>query len=639
MTSEAERPAAVMGLPVEAAPRGFLWVVLLLVPLLPLPSFFALLGRDPSSAWAAVPPIDLDLPKWAISGALLGLLGAFLMARAAVRRAIAPLKVPQSLAWLGALVAWQALSCLWAMNASIAVAATFRTFLLFLVASLAVNVCEDAGQLRRLATALALAAAAISSYGLHQRAGIDFPSHSGGARRLAVSTLGNENFASEWLVATLPLVLGLALSASTWPGRIGFAAVALLQATHLPLTHTRAGVLALGAAAGLAIADHLRARVHKMAALLLLAGLLLGGIAFLYSQSESASARVRREIYPATLRLALDHPALGVGAGNFPIAFPPYRTAEEVALSGLASHVEDAHDEYLQSFAELGIPGLFLLVLFGISALSEASRASRRGADPHVKRFALGAGMAVAAVLVNALLRSPLHNPAAALAFALSVGISAKLGAGRVYVVQKATRLTLIGPGILFLLIVPYAVQPLVADRSFRNALAAEQEAEAEAEAAARARRGGLPEEARSADERARQALARAASLLAQACEVGRDRYDYRFRLARILHHLGRAEDARARLREALSLHPNFVEARIDLGASYGREGKLEEAEKELRAAAALGPPRPDTLQNLGLIYARQGKKDLAREALERALKLAPGNAAIEAEIRKLDGG
>jgi O-antigen ligase len=634
------------GTSLEGAPRAFLAFVLLLVPLLPLPSYALHLVREalqpagePERAPSVVPPIDLDLPKWALGGALLALLGAFLLGRAALRRHVPPFRLPLAGAWLLLLVVWQALSSLWAMNGDLAWQAAHRTFTLFLVYAYVVNLCaRDGADLRPMAAALCAAAGIVSAYGLLQSAGLDFPGVAGGERRVAVSTLGNTNFASEWIVATLPFSVGLAISDSRRLARAGFAGVALLSAIHLVLTETRAGWLSLAAAAVLGGAWALsRVERRALALFLLAAGAAAAGI-FLFSQADTPSAVVRREIDRGTVAMALDHPALGVGAGNFPIAFPAYRSAKEVRLSGLASEVPDAHNEYLQAAAELGVPGLVVLLLFAATAVRDARRAFVRSASASERCLAAAAGVSILGALVNAALRSPLHNPAAALAFAFAAGAAGRLGSRRTLVASKPTRFTILGPIVVVLASLPFAIRPLVWDRWCRAALAAERQAEAASAKADRFRDAGLADLERESRDEAREDLERAARLLSNAADAARERWDYRFRLAKHLVLLSRTEEAQVRLREAIAIHPNFVEARNDLGALLARAGKLAEAERELLEASRIGPPRPDVLGNLGLVYEMMGRGDRARDYFERALSIDPGSVAAREGLERLRG-
>ncbi|MCI0409086.1 MAG: O-antigen ligase family protein, partial [Acidobacteria bacterium] len=74
-------------------------------------------------------------------------------------------------------------------------------------------------------------------------------------------------------------------------------------------------------------------------------------------ETPDPSFHWRREIYSWTINIIKDHPWWGTGIGTFPIAIKLYQQAPYI--SGLY-----AHSHYLQTAAEMGLPGLSALLLF-----------------------------------------------------------------------------------------------------------------------------------------------------------------------------------------------------------------------------------------------------------------------------------
>lgn len=87
---------------------------------------------------------------------------------------------------------------------------------------------------------------------------------------------------------------------------------------------------------------------------------------------------------------------------------------------------------------------------------------------------------------------------------------------------------------------------------------------------------------------------------------------------------VGRLEDARAALEEALRMAPRRADALHLLGLVAHHQGDGAAAERHLRAALANNPGEPAILTDLGVALAAQGRLEEAAEFLSRAVKAAP---------------
>ena len=71
-----------------------------------------------------------------------------------------------------------------------------------------------------------------------------------------------------------------------------------------------------------------------------------------------------------------DHPATGVGLGNYKLEFFPYKAEFAITERGqrfdfLLHHVAQAHNEYIQTGAEFGAIGLIMLLCaLGVLAIA-----------------------------------------------------------------------------------------------------------------------------------------------------------------------------------------------------------------------------------------------------------------------------
>jgi putative inorganic carbon (HCO3(-)) transporter len=95
------------------------------------------------------------------------------------------------------------------------------------------------------------------------------------------------------------------------------------------------------------------------------------------------------------LRIAVDHPVIGVGTGSFKRAY-----ADRTGLKGEEPKKAASHSTPVTVIAELGVPGLVLLCWLGLASLWPGVRA--RGTSP-AGRAALAAALTLGAIAVHSL--------------------------------------------------------------------------------------------------------------------------------------------------------------------------------------------------------------------------------------------
>lgn len=96
---------------------------------------------------------------------------------------------------------------------------------------------------------------------------------------------------------------------------------------------------------------------------------------------------------------------------------------------------------------------------------------------------------------------------------------------------------------------------------------------------------------------------------------------EVQFRLARNLTAVGRNDDARDALREALNLHPDHLAARIVLVRILSRGGEVAEAERLFRPLTEVANPPPDVPAQQAWFDARQGRLEQAVRGYDQALE------------------
>lgn len=89
----------------------------------------------------------------------------------------------------------------------------------------------------------------------------------------------------------------------------------------------------------------------------------------------------------------------------------------------------------------------------------------------------------------------------------------------------------------------------------------------------------------------------------------------------------GETEPARALMREAIKLFPEYFEAHLELGNALLQAGQLEEAIAELDRARQINPNDERAYQSFGLLLMRQKKYAVAVAVFAEAARLNPANA------------
>jgi O-antigen ligase len=256
----------------------------------------------------------------------------------------------------------------------------------------------------------------------------------------AFGTFGMPNSYAGYLEMTFPLALAL----SVWlAGRIAArrpdwrpslarrVAWLAVPATAVLLL---LGILAsfsrgawLGTAAGMATMVALAGRrslvTGAVAGLVLAALLAIGGGTLLpadladrvTSVGESLSYRdVRRMVitpdnwavaerlamWEAGLSMARSAPVLGVGAGNYNVVYRQHNVPQFIFSQG------HAHNYYIHAAAETGMIGLVAYGLVLVAAWADVGRALRRLTDGWLRAITVGAGGALAAVMVHHLVEN-----------------------------------------------------------------------------------------------------------------------------------------------------------------------------------------------------------------------------------------
>jgi Tfp pilus assembly protein PilF len=334
---------------------------------------------------------------------------------------------------------------------------------------------------------------------------------------------------------------------------------------------------------------------------------------------KAVSAQARLNMYRNTVEMIKDEFLLGVGFGNFRYVYPRYRDRGEWALSGLNTRVEQAHSEYLQIFAEVGLIGLlaFFWILAGIGKMVLAVVGSGDFGPRFWKGLALTMG--ILATLIQSLFDFNLQNPASGVLFWIAIGFlevlyqAEKAGRGQPEPPPAHFRIHsrgLRGAIVIGILVclsggVYYSARPAVGDFYLK--------------------RGRIYAEMK--DWEAAFYYFERASLfsphnfdvyfhLGQTCDLAKD-YD-----RAVIYY-----------KKALRLHPYFIEARNNLGAVYIRLGLIDEAIEEFKESIELNPYYPGSHNNLGYLYTKRNLFKQALDEYQKTLELDPQNPEVHKNL------
>jgi O-antigen ligase len=241
----------------------------------------------------------------------------------------------------------------------------------------------------------------------------------------------DRNAAGSYFAMLLPLAAGLCM-ASGGRRRQTNVALAIVVAFAAWLTGSRIALAAI-ASGGLVMAAIVWRRVTsqavKRAALIAACtvGLVAVAVTLAYpsgrNPSVSNSVRGRTELWIAGLHMIEAHPLAGVGLGRFYELSIDYGRPQLASVLPADNPHENAHNNFLQVGAEVGLPGLLALVWLlwnGVRVLRERDLA----ASP----VGLGAACGALAFVVTWLTGHPLLVPEATYPFFIVFGLALSYG-------------------------------------------------------------------------------------------------------------------------------------------------------------------------------------------------------------------
>ncbi len=422
------------------------------------------------------------------------------------------------------------------------------------------------------------------------------------------SNFTNPDFLAGYLILTIPSAAALFLVLNKPLGKALAGLGMLAQAACLVLTGSRLGLAALvleGLFFGTVVltSGALSPKARKsgvvIAAFLGVVLIVAGKPVFsrlVSSGAENYSAKFRLLTWQGTAKMAAAQPFTGSGLGAFEAAYPKY------AVVGYTQH---AHGSFLQTAAEIGIPGAILLIvgLLGTFCLA-FKRKSPDEQSEELERirpiFRAAGAAAILGTLFHNLFDSDLYVPAATFLLAANIGMLRGLATSQNTGITVKTRsgsaskILIWFPAALVLIISgPIAIGRIIATG-----------AAADFEKARSLMASG-------SDSESKQSISNAIDGYKSAISVDSKNIEYRLSLAELQAATGNYTDAEATYRMSLEIHPT--------SKSTYRYGKfltfLKRPAEALKLYQKSRELQPTNLQNLLQIAASEQdlrKPDLA---------------------------
>ncbi|MBI1730976.1 O-antigen ligase family protein [Candidatus Acetothermia bacterium] len=168
------------------------------------------------------------------------------------------------------------------------------------------------------------------------------------------------------------------------------------------------------------------------------------------------TSQLRAQFWWVAYGIFKDHPLIGTGLGDYKREYLAYKG--QFLQTPLGPHfinsvqgelpVSNAHNEFIQLGAEMGILGLLAVVLFIGAIAQRAVRVIGKEGSAEKRWLAIGSAAGIVAVIVDSLFSFPLHLPTNALILSLLLGVlcSEAMGRGqRVIQLRKAGAYLLAG--------------------------------------------------------------------------------------------------------------------------------------------------------------------------------------------------
>lgn len=290
-----------------------------------------------------------------------------------------------------------------------------------------INSVKDKKDFNIIVTVLVFSASLVALYGLYQyligveieAAWVDLENNPG-MRTRVYSVFNNPNILAEYLVMIIPLSVSLFWYSKKLSKKIIFLGLTLIMVLALVLTQSRGGWL------GFAFSALIFILLIEKRLLLTLVPISIGGV-FLLPDSiinrilsignlRDSSNAYRITMWGITKDIIRDNWVAGVGFGH-----QPFKQTFETYIRTMPTF--HAHNTYLQTAAEMGIPGLVAFLLFLFTLFKYGIKNLVKQDDKYIRVMAAGVLAGLGGVLFHGLVENILYLPRIIFTFWIMVSL------------------------------------------------------------------------------------------------------------------------------------------------------------------------------------------------------------------------
>jgi O-antigen ligase len=357
-----------------------------------------------------------------------------------------------------------ALSLVNAQNLALSLISLAGLLYLGLLVLLIVNTIESESDIKILLGALLLSASIASVYGLLQYYG-KLPGPPGflGGSPAMISTMGNPNYLAGFLAHLIVPGVWLFFTLKHSWGRLALLVVLVLMTAALVAANSVGAWLAalfsgiffvggvlvfrlwtvIGVRRGWAIAlvialggtvwlqappGPLNALLGRAATIEPVADPIEQIVQFFQRVWRENSGAARTWNWWIAYEMLKEHPWVGVGLGDYKVEFLEYKARFKETPRGqqynfYLPRAVQAHNDYVQLIAELGLIGLLAIGFFVSTLINEANRYVRSTEDTERRLGVVALAAGLVAFLTDALVSFPLHLPASELNLVVLIGL------------------------------------------------------------------------------------------------------------------------------------------------------------------------------------------------------------------------